>query len=59
MHFVGSMPPRAARTKARRRIAPNVFKEGAPDPDGFPEQPLPIPEELKVEFVDAFWRSHA
>jgi cephalosporin hydroxylase len=59
MHFVGSMPPRAARTKARRRIAPNVFKAGTPDPDALPEKPLPIPEELKVEFVDAFWRSHA
>jgi cephalosporin hydroxylase len=59
MHFVGSMPPRAARTKARRRVAPNVFVEGAPDPDALPEKPLPIPEELKVEFVDAFWRSHA
>jgi cephalosporin hydroxylase len=59
MHFVGSMPPRAARTKARRRVAPNVFKQGAPDPDALPEKPLPIPEELKAEFVDAFWRSHA
>jgi cephalosporin hydroxylase len=59
MHFVGSMPPRAARTKARRRTAPNIFKAGTPDPDALPEKPLPIPEELKVEFVDAFWRSHA
>jgi cephalosporin hydroxylase len=59
IHFVGSMPPRAARTKARRRIAPNIFKAGSTDLDGLPEKPLPIPEDLKVEFVDAFWRSHA
>jgi cephalosporin hydroxylase len=59
IHFVGSMPPRAARTKARRRVAPNVFKAGTTDLDALPEKPLPIPEDLKVEFIDAFWRSHA
>src|SRR5256886_3681205 len=59
MHFVGSMPPRAARTKARRRTTATLFKAGAGDPDALPEKPMPIPEELKVEFVDAFWRSHA
>jgi cephalosporin hydroxylase len=59
MHFVGSMPPRAARTKARRRTTATLFKAGAGDPDALPEKPMPIPEELRVEFVDAFWRSHA
>jgi cephalosporin hydroxylase/predicted O-methyltransferase YrrM len=59
MHFVGSMPPRAARTKARRRSTPNLFKAGAPDLDALPEQPSPIPEELRTAFLEAFWRSHA
>jgi cephalosporin hydroxylase len=59
MHFVGSMPPHAARTKARRRIAPNTFVAGAPDRDGLPTKPLPIPDEVRTAFVDAFWRSHA
>jgi cephalosporin hydroxylase len=59
MHFVGSMPPRAARTKPRRRTLPNVFKAGVPDPEGLSEHAVPIPDELKTEFVDAYWRSHA
>jgi cephalosporin hydroxylase len=58
-HFVGSMPPRAARTKARRRIAPNVFAAGASDPDGLPTEAQPIPDELRTAFVDAIWRSLA
>jgi cephalosporin hydroxylase len=58
-HFVGSMPPRAARTKARRRIAPNVFAAGASDPDALPVDALPIPDDLKTAFVDAVWRSLA
>jgi cephalosporin hydroxylase len=59
MHYVGSGTPKAIRTKARRRIAPNLFKAGAGGPDELPEKPLPIPEDLKVEFIDALWRSHA
>ena len=55
-----SMPPQAARTKARRRVAPNLFKAGtAADLDALPEKPSPLPEDLKVEFTDAFWRSLA
>ena len=60
MHFVGSMPPRAARTKAASADrARTSSRPGAPDPDALPEQPLPIPEDLETAFVDAFWRSHA
>ncbi len=59
IHYVGSMPPRAIRSKARRRTAPNLFKKGLPDFDGMPERASPIPEELKTEFIDAFWRSLA
>ena len=44
MHYVGSMPPEAARTKARRRVAPNLFAgagaEGARrHPPGGPAAP--------------------
>ncbi len=59
MHYVGSMPPRALRTKARRRVALNLFNAGGHDPDALPENPLPIPQELREQFTDAFWRSHA
>jgi cephalosporin hydroxylase len=57
-HFVGSMPAYAARTKPRRRAAV-AFKEATPDPEGLPERPVPIPDDLKTEYVDAFWRSRA
>ncbi len=58
IHYVGAMRPQALRTKARHRAAPNLFKRrSAGDPDGMPEHPTPIPESLRTEFVDAFWRS--
>ena len=59
LHFVGSMPPRAARTKPRRRAIPNRFKAGLPDPEGLSPHAVPIPDDLKAEFVEAFWHSHA
>jgi cephalosporin hydroxylase/glycosyltransferase involved in cell wall biosynthesis len=60
IHYVGHMHPGARRTKARRRVAPNLFKAGtAADLDAMPEKPSPLPEDLKVEFTDAFWRSLA
>ena len=57
-HYVGALPDAARRTKARRMGAPVYFKlahvEGT---DGRPPNPIPVPEELRTEFVDAFWRS--
>ena len=55
----GACRPVLARTKARRGCAPTSSRPASPDPDGLPEQPSPIPEELRTAFVDAFWRSHA
>jgi cephalosporin hydroxylase len=58
MHFVGSMPWEACRTRARRRVAPNLYKRNAPgDPDGRPEKPTPMPEDLAEAYLDAYWRS--
>ncbi len=58
VHYVGSLPEAARRTKARRMGAPLYFKlahvEGT---DGRPARPIPVPQELRTEFVDAFWRS--
>jgi cephalosporin hydroxylase len=58
VHYIGSLPEAARRTKARRMWAPKYFKaahtEGV---DGRPERPIPVPEELRHEFIDAFWRS--
>ena len=60
LHYVGTMFQRAARTRARRMTA-DAFVNGrvATGPDGFPESATPIPDELKLNFVDAFWHSLA
>ena len=58
MHYVGTMFHEACRTKPRRRTAAHIFREGVPgDPDGMPETSSPVPEDLAVEFTDAYWRS--
>lgn len=60
IHFVGSMFDGARRTRARRHTAIELFKRGQRiAADRHPEQPAPIPEDLKLEFTDAFWRSFA
>jgi cephalosporin hydroxylase len=59
MHYVGSMPPGAIRTKPRRRVGPNVFKAAGTDPEGVPTVALPMPQGLRSEFIEAFWRSLA
>jgi cephalosporin hydroxylase/predicted O-methyltransferase YrrM len=57
IHYVGTMRPDAARTRARRRFAPGTFTNAAEDPDGRPRTPTPIHQELRTEFVDAYWKS--
>ncbi len=57
VNYVGAMYPSANRSRARPRRAPNIFVSGVPDPDGRPESPVPIPESLHSDFVDAYWRS--
>jgi cephalosporin hydroxylase len=60
VHYVGSLIDESRRSRARRRVAPNFFKAGSAEgPDGRPEKPVPIPQELRAEFVDAYWRSLA
>ncbi|HYL51507.1 MAG TPA: CmcI family methyltransferase, partial [Acidimicrobiia bacterium] len=60
IHYVGTMFQRAARTRARRMTA-DAFVKGrvVQGPDGFPSAPTPIPDELKLNFIDASWRSLA
>jgi cephalosporin hydroxylase len=60
LHYVGTMFPRAARTRARRMTADAFVKVRVNDgPDGLPAKATPIPDELKWNFTDAFWRSLA
>jgi len=60
LHYVGTMFQRAARTRARRMTA-DAFVKGrvVSGRDGFPESARPIPDELKLNFVEAFWNSLA
>ena len=61
IHYVGRMiVPAQKRTKARRMTATELFTGAATDdPDGLPQKPSPIPEELTTAFTEAFWRSLA
>jgi cephalosporin hydroxylase len=57
-HFIGSLPPGARRTKPRRMPSFRHFRNAHVGVGGKrPSRPLPVPEELKTEFIDAFWRS--
>jgi cephalosporin hydroxylase len=60
IHYVGTMFQAAARTRARRMTADVFVKgRGGQGPDGIPETSTPIPDELKLNFIDASWRSLA
>jgi cephalosporin hydroxylase len=58
MHFVGTMRPEAARTRARRRVLPDLFA-GADAADGPPSERRPIPRDLSLAFVESYWNSLA
>jgi cephalosporin hydroxylase len=58
VHYVGSLPESARRTKARRMGAPVYFHLAhVTGTDGQPVEPIPMPEDLRTSFVEAFWRS--
>jgi cephalosporin hydroxylase len=55
-HYVGSLSPEARRTR-RRPMSAEAFRfAGTPD-DGRPSRPVPVPEDLRTSFVEAFWKS--
>jgi cephalosporin hydroxylase len=60
LHYVGTMFPRAMKTRARRMTG-EAFVKGAimRGPDGQPETPRPIPDDLRNGFIEAFWNSLA
>ena len=57
-HYLGSLPLGARRTKARRMRSFGHFRSAHEEPsDQRPSQPVPVPQDLTTEFIDAFWRS--
>jgi cephalosporin hydroxylase len=60
VHYVGSMVPGAARTRARRTDGATFLAAGRDlQRDAAPEPRMPVPEELRASFIEAFWRSGA
>jgi cephalosporin hydroxylase len=56
-HYVGTMVPEAVRSKSRRKTAAEFFRKLDPnDPDGRPQNPEPIPEDLELGYLEAYWR---
>lgn len=59
-HYVGSMRTNAMRSRARRHTAAHFARPKQREgPDGLPDDPVPMPQDLRTEFIDAFWRSLA
>jgi cephalosporin hydroxylase len=58
IHYVGRISNPAARRSKPRRMSTKMFAAAqSSDPDGRPEQPTPVPQELTFEFTEAVWRS--
>jgi cephalosporin hydroxylase len=58
IHHVGSWTtPVARRTRARRLTADAFRGQVRTGPDGLPEQPAPVPEDLGLAATEAYWDS--
>ncbi|HYH60783.1 MAG TPA: CmcI family methyltransferase [Solirubrobacterales bacterium] len=57
-HYVGTLSPATRRTR-RRPMSAEAFRFAGVPEDGRSSKPSPVPEALKTEFIDAFWRSDA
>ncbi|HEX6654307.1 MAG TPA: CmcI family methyltransferase [Thermoleophilaceae bacterium] len=56
--YVGSIHPAASRMKPRRLHTFKKFRDAHIGARGSrPSRPLPVPQDLKLDFIDAFWRS--
>jgi cephalosporin hydroxylase len=57
-YYVGSIPQSARRIKPRRMNTFRHFRDAHVGTSGSrPPKPLPVPQDLKADFIDAFWRS--
>jgi len=61
LHYVGRIASPEARRSRARRLSAEVFGRGvfAPEPDGLPTSPIPVPEDLRWSFIEAVWQSMA
>ena len=57
IHFVGRITTGAARRTKPRRLSTRVFGEAAEAVDGRPEQPVPVPDDLRWSFTETVWRN--
>jgi cephalosporin hydroxylase len=57
IHFVGRISTGAARRTKPRRLSTPVFGSAAEAVDGRPDQPTPIPDDLRWAFTDAVWQN--
>ena len=57
VHFVGSLATESARRTRSRRMTARAFaqRRSPAGPDGIPEQPVIMPDDLKQSFTEAFW----
>jgi len=61
IHYVGRISSPGARRSRPRRLTVDLFGDAAttPEPDGLPTRSVPIPEDLRADFIDAVWNSLA
>ena len=58
IHYVGSLYGPSKRSKARRMNSPSLFGNALQDgPDGRPSSGIPISDDLKTSFTEAYWNS--
>jgi cephalosporin hydroxylase len=57
IHFVGRIATGAARRSKPRRLSSAVFGDAADAIDGRPDEPTPVPDDLRAAFTDAVWRN--
>ena len=56
--YVGRLPPSARRFRPRRMNSYQRFRDASVKATGKrPSRPTPIPDDMKAEFIEAFWRS--
>ena len=57
-YYVGSIPPAARRILPRRiHTFPHFREAHVAGRGGRPSRPVPVPQDLRLDFIDAFWRS--